>query len=305
MVRRGPLATMGHFIAGALRRGDRFETSKLAVHEGCLYRRRKKAACGRGGNGRKPAEGKRIIQRVPRLGLRRFRRRENLVQIFNERFNTRVIRQRDGSHLKLPGKVPDTVIKMRRSQLNGIWRGITDPAVLYDHVVGGGKTFIAIAWAMERRRMGLSRKPIIVVPNHLVEQWAHDVTRLYPAANVLAADKADFERSNRRRLFARIATGDYDITIVGHSSFGFIDLDPGNGGALPKGRTGVRLQGGQGSRRGSRREWAGQRMAETIRSQGSRTPCQKNRRPACQTSRQHPRPPPHLGGNGNRLSCRR
>ena len=121
--------------------------------------------------------------------------------------------------------MPDNVIKLRRSQLNGIWRGITDPAVLYDHVVGGGKTFIAIACAMERRRMGLSRKPMIVVPNHLVEQWAHDVKLLYPAANVLAADKADFERSNRRRLFARIATGDYDITIVGHSSFGFIDLD--------------------------------------------------------------------------------
>ena len=151
--------------------------------------------------------------------------RENLVQIFNERFNTRVIRQRDGSHLKLPGKVPDTVIKMRRHQLNGIWRGITDSAVLYDHVVGAGKTFTAIARAMERRRMGLSRKAMIVVPNHLVEQWAHDATLLYPAANVLAAGKADFERSNRRRLFARIATGDYDMVIVGHSSFGFVDLD--------------------------------------------------------------------------------
>ena len=125
----------------------------------------------------------------------------------------------------LPGKVPDTVIKMRRHQLNGIWRGITDSAVLYDHVVGAGKTFTAIARAMERRRMGLSRKAMIVVPNHLVEQWAHDATLLYPAANVLVAGKADFERSNRRRLFARIATGDYDMVIVGHSSFGFVDLD--------------------------------------------------------------------------------
>ena len=121
--------------------------------------------------------------------------------------------------------MPDTVIKMRRHQLNGIWRGITDSAVLYDHVVGAGKTFTAIARAMERRRMGLSRKAMIVVPNHLVEQWAHDATLLYPAANVLAAGKADFERSNRRRLFARIATGDYDMVIVGHSSFGFVDLD--------------------------------------------------------------------------------
>ncbi len=152
-------------------------------------------------------------------------RRENLVQIFNERFNTRLIKQRDGSHLALPGKVPDTVIQMRRHQLNGIWRGITDSAVLYDHVVGAGKTFTAIARAMERRRMGLSRKPMIVVPNHLIEQWAKDATLLYPAANVLAAGKADFERGNRRRLFARIAAGDYDMVIVGHSSFGFIDLD--------------------------------------------------------------------------------
>ena len=152
-------------------------------------------------------------------------RREKLVETFNDRYNTRVIRQRDGSHLKLPGKVPDTQIKMRRHQMNAIWRGITDPAVLYDHVVGAGKTFTAIARAMERRRMGLSRKPMIAVPNHLVEQWAEDARLLYPAANILAAGKADFERSNRRRLFARIAAGDYDMVIVGHSSFAFIDLD--------------------------------------------------------------------------------
>ena len=229
-------------------------------------------------------------------------RRENLVQIFNERFNTRVIRQRDGSHLKLPGKVPDTVIQMRRSQLNGIWRGITDPAVLYDHVVGGGKTFIAIARAMERRRMGLSRKAMIVVPNHLVEQWAHDATLLYPAANVLAAGKADFERSNRRRLFARIATGDYDIMIVGHSSFGFVDLDQATEERYLKEELEFRLQGGQGSRRGSRGEWAGQRMEKTLRGQGSRAACQQTRRPASPSSRHQPRPPPHVRGNGNRRS---
>ncbi|MFW9594631.1 MAG: DEAD/DEAH box helicase family protein, partial [Macromonas sp.] len=153
-------------------------------------------------------------------------RREQLVRIFNEKYNTRVTRQRDGSHLKLPGKVPDTVIKMRRHQMNAIWRGITDRSVLYDHVVGAGKTFTAIARIMERRRMGLSRKPMVVVPNHLVEQWANDVLKLYPGANILAAGKADFEKSNRRRLFARIASGDYDMVIMGHSSFGFISLDP-------------------------------------------------------------------------------
>jgi N12 class adenine-specific DNA methylase len=153
-------------------------------------------------------------------------RRDRLVEVFNEKFNTRVVRQRDGSFLTLPGKVPDEVIKMRPWQLNAIWRGITDSAVLYDHAVGAGKTFTAIARAMERRRMGLSKKPMIVVPNHLVEQWAADVKKLYPGANILAAGKDDFEKSLRRRLFARIGAGDYDMVIVGHSSFGFIDIDP-------------------------------------------------------------------------------
>lgn len=153
-------------------------------------------------------------------------RRTDLVRIFNEKFNTRLIRQRDGSHLKLYGKVPDTVIKMRRHQMNAIWRGITDPAVLYDHVVGAGKTFTAIARIMERRRMGLSRKPMVVVPNHLVEQWVNDAKLLYPGANVLGATKKDFERANRRRLFARIGSSDFDMVIIGHSSFGFVDLDP-------------------------------------------------------------------------------
>lgn len=153
-------------------------------------------------------------------------RREQLVTIFNEKYNTRVQRQRDGSHLTLPGKVPDSVIKMRPWQLNAVWRGITDNAVLYDHAVGAGKTYTAIARAMERRRMGLSKKPMIVVPNHLVEQWAADVRKLYPGANILAGTKHDFEKQRRRRLFARIGAGDYDMVIVGHSSFGFIDIDP-------------------------------------------------------------------------------
>ncbi len=152
-------------------------------------------------------------------------RRDRLAGIFNEKFNGRLLRQRDGSHLKLYGKVPDAVIKMRRHQMNGIWRGITDPAVLYDHVVGAGKTFTAIARIMEKRRMGMSNKPLVVVPNHLVEQWAEDAVTLYPGAKVLAAGKADFERGNRRRLFSRIATSDFDMAIIGHSSFNFVDLD--------------------------------------------------------------------------------
>lgn len=153
-------------------------------------------------------------------------RRNQLVQIFNEKFNTRVNRQNDGSHLILPGKVPDAVIQMRRHQKNAIWRGISDRFMLLDHAVGAGKTFTAIARAMERRRMGLSKKPAIVVPNHMVGQFTSDVYRLYPGAKVLAAGKNDFVKSRRRKLFAKIATGDFDIVIIPHSSFGFIGISP-------------------------------------------------------------------------------
>jgi N12 class adenine-specific DNA methylase len=153
-------------------------------------------------------------------------RRNQLVDIYNDKFNTRVTRQHDGSHLTLPGKVPDEVIKMRRHQKNAIWRGIYERFMLLDHVVGAGKTFTAIARAMERRRMGLSRKPMVTVPNHLVDQWAADTYRLYPGAKVLAAGKNQFDKQNRRRLFAKIATGDWDLVIVPHSSFGFIGISP-------------------------------------------------------------------------------
>lgn len=153
-------------------------------------------------------------------------RRNLLVDIFNEKFNTRVNRQHDGTHLTLPGKVPDEIIQLRRHQKNAVWRGIYERFMLLDHVVGAGKTFTAIARAMERRRMGLSRKPMIAVPNHLVEQWTADVYRLYPAAKVLAAGSNQFDKKNRRRLFAKITTGDWDIVIVPHSSFGFIGIAP-------------------------------------------------------------------------------
>lgn len=153
-------------------------------------------------------------------------RRQRLVELFNEKFNTRVVRQYSGQHLALPGKVPDAIIKMRRHQMNAVWRGIYERFMLMDHTVGAGKTFTAIARAMERRRMGLSRKPMVAVPNHLVEQWAADVYRLYPGAKVLAAGKKDFEAKRRRRLFGKIATGDWDIVIVPHSSFGYIGIAP-------------------------------------------------------------------------------
>jgi N12 class adenine-specific DNA methylase len=151
-------------------------------------------------------------------------RREQLTSIFNEKFNGRVNRQRNGSHLRLPGK--SEAVTLRTHQVNAIWRGITDARVLYDHAVGAGKTFVAIARIMERRRMGLSRKPLVVVPNHIIGQWVQDVRKLYPSANILAAEPSDFKGPERRRLFARIAAGDYDMVIIGHSSFGFIDIDP-------------------------------------------------------------------------------
>jgi N12 class adenine-specific DNA methylase/adenine-specific DNA methylase len=151
-------------------------------------------------------------------------RRNELVSMFNQKFNTVVNRQHDGSHLILPGKVPDAVIAMRRHQKNAIWRGIAERFMMLDHAVGAGKTFTMIARAMERRRMGLSKKTMIVVPNHMVGQFTSDAYRLYPGAKVLAAGKADFERSKRRKLFAKIATGDHDIVIVPHSSFFFIPI---------------------------------------------------------------------------------
>lgn len=153
-------------------------------------------------------------------------RRERLVKHYNDHYNTNVEPKYDGSMLKLPGKVPDAIIKLRRHQMNAVWRIIRDGKALLDHVVGAGKTFTIIAGAMEVRRMGLAKKPMIAVPNHLVEQWAADVYRLYPGAKVLAMGKKDFEKSNRKRMLAKIATGDWDIVITAHSSFGFIKSDP-------------------------------------------------------------------------------
>ena len=149
---------------------------------------------------------------------------EHLGLIYNERFNGFVVPVFDGSHLVLDGKVPDDIIKLRPHQLNAVYRGIATNAVLYDHQVGSGKTFTSIARAMERQRLGLSKKPLIIVPNHLVGQFAADVYRLYPAAKLLVATKKDAEKSRRKRLFSRIATGDYELIIMAHSSFEFIKL---------------------------------------------------------------------------------
>lgn len=153
-------------------------------------------------------------------------RRAELTKLFNDIFNTRVTPQYDGSHLKFPGKVPDEIISLRRGQRNAVWRGIIDDAVLYDHAVGAGKTFTGIARVMERRRMGMSKKPAIIVPNHMVGEWAAQAYRLYPGAKILAATKKDLVSKNRRRLFAKIASGDWDMVIIPHSSFQFISISP-------------------------------------------------------------------------------
>ncbi|MGV1752795.1 PLxRFG domain-containing protein [Agrobacterium sp. CG674] len=153
-------------------------------------------------------------------------RRDQLSRLYNDTFNTDVMQQFDGSHLTLPGKVSDDIIDLRPSQKNFIWRTLQSGTALADHTVGAGKTFAAIASIMEKRRTGQARKPMLVVPNHLVGQWAADFVRLYPGAKVLAATKQDFEKDRRKRLFARIATGDWDAVIVAHSSFGRIGIDP-------------------------------------------------------------------------------
>jgi N12 class adenine-specific DNA methylase len=144
-------------------------------------------------------------------------RRETLARIYNDRFNTHVAPRYDGSHLSLPGA--SVAISLRPHQKNVVWRGVQDGTVLLDHRVGAGKTIACCAIAMESKRMGLLKKPMFVVPNHLLLQWKDDFYALYPNANILVAEKSDFTKENRERLFARIATGDWDAVIVAHSSF--------------------------------------------------------------------------------------
>ncbi|GGM25505.1 hypothetical protein GCM10009425_40320 [Pseudomonas asuensis] len=144
-------------------------------------------------------------------------RRETLANIYNERFNTNIPARYDGSHLTLPGA--SLGITLRPHQKDAIWRGIQDGTALLDHVVGAGKTLACVGTIMESRRMGLLNKPMVVVPNHLLLQWKDEFYSLYPNANILVAEKSDFKKENRERLFSRIATGDWDAVIVAHSSF--------------------------------------------------------------------------------------
>ncbi len=144
-------------------------------------------------------------------------RRRELVQLYNERFNSTRPREYDGRHLIFPGMNPE--ITLREHQRNAIAHDLYGGNTLLAHEVGAGKTFEMIAAAMEGKRLGLCQKSLFAVPNHLTEQWASEFLRLYPSANILVATKKDFETRNRKKFCARIATGDYDAVIIGHSQF--------------------------------------------------------------------------------------
>ena len=144
-------------------------------------------------------------------------RRERLVKVYNERFNSISPREYDGSHLTFPGMNPE--IELRPHQKNAVAHQLYGENVLLAHVVGAGKTYEMVAAAMESKRLGLSQKNLFVVPNHLTEQWGAEFLQLYPGANILVATKKDFEPANRKKFCARIAMGNYDAIIIGHSQF--------------------------------------------------------------------------------------
>ena len=149
-------------------------------------------------------------------------RADKVASIYNDKMNRIVERKFDGSHLTFPGMNP--AISLLEHQKNGVWRGLQSFQVLYDHVVGAGKTFEMATLAMEMRRLGIARKPLFVVQNHLTLQWRNEFTRLYPGSNILAATPEDFSKENRGRMFSKIVTGDWDAVILGHSSLKKIGL---------------------------------------------------------------------------------
>lgn len=145
-----------------------------------------------------------------------------LVNEYNDKFVTDRLRTYDGSHLTFPGMNP--AITLKQHQKDAVWRAVQNGNTLLAHAVGAGKTFEMIASMMEMKRLGIVNKPLWTVPNHLVEQMGADFLKLYPAANILVANKGDFEAKNRKQLFAKIATGNYDAIIIAHSSFGKVPM---------------------------------------------------------------------------------
>ncbi|MBE6061919.1 MAG: helicase, partial [Clostridium sulfidigenes] len=144
-------------------------------------------------------------------------RRERLTRIYNDLYNSTRPREYDGSHIKFTGMNPE--ISLRKHQVDAVAHGLYGGNTLLAHCVGAGKTYEMTAIAMESKHLGLCNKSMFVVPNHLTEQWAGEFLQLYPSANILVATKKDFETKNRKKFCARIATGDYDAVIIGHSQF--------------------------------------------------------------------------------------
>lgn len=148
---------------------------------------------------------------------RDYDRRVHLEQIYNDTFNTNVEKTYDGSHLILQGF--NNNIQLYQHQKNAIWRAIQEKNILFDHQVGAGKTLVAICSLMEQKRMGLIQKPLVIVPNHILKQWGEAFYNAYPNANILLAEKDDFEKNKREQFFARIAANNYDCVIMTHSQF--------------------------------------------------------------------------------------
>src|SRR6266496_5226995 len=149
-------------------------------------------------------------------------RRERLVRLYNDTFNHTRLRTFNGEHLTLPGA--SSAIQLHSHQKAGVWRILQSHNTLLAHVVVAGKTYTMVAAAMELKRLGLARKPMFTVPNHMLGQFSTELLTLYPGANILVAGKEDFEAKNRKKLFSRIATGNWDAVIVTHSGFERIPL---------------------------------------------------------------------------------
>lgn len=154
-------------------------------------------------------------------------RSEKLAAVYNTTFNSLAERKFNGQHLSLPGLSQEAKGRLQPHIKDAVWRQLTTPNTLLNHCVGAGKTWEAACGAIEARRRGLAKKPMITVPNHLVGQWASEIMTLYPDAKVLMATKKDFEKGNRQKLMARIATGDWDAVVIAHSSFGRIPVGSG------------------------------------------------------------------------------
>lgn len=149
-------------------------------------------------------------------------RRERLCRLYNDTFNHSRVRTFNGEHLTLPGA--SAVIQLQSHQKAGVWRILQTDNTLLGHVVGAGKTFTMVAAAMELKRLKLANKPMFAVPNHMLGQFSTELLMLYPGANILVAGKDDFAANNRKKLFSRIATGNWDAVIVTHSGFERIPL---------------------------------------------------------------------------------